>query len=88
MARGQTDITEFYYLFFKEIPDDSIVGLYHSWAVDPAKLPGCLETLAITHDGTIMSLAHQTLPICGVQFHPESIITTTGKKLIENWLGI
>jgi anthranilate synthase/aminodeoxychorismate synthase-like glutamine amidotransferase len=72
---------------FRGIPDGSPVGLYHSWAVDPATLPGCLETLAITHDGTIMALAHKTLPICGVQFHPESIMTPSGIKMIGNWLN-
>ncbi len=72
---------------FKGIANESEVGLYHSWAVDPRTLPGCLETLAITHDHTIMALAHKTLPIWGVQFHPESIMTPTGKTMIENWLG-
>ena len=71
---------------FTEIPDECEVGLYHSWAVEPATLPGCLETLAITTDGTIMALSHQTLPICGVQFHPESIMTPLGKQMIQNWL--
>lgn len=74
------------HILFRDVPNGSQVGLYHSWAVDPVTLPGCLETLAITPDGTIMALAHKTLPICGVQFHPESIMTPTGKKLIENWL--
>jgi len=71
---------------FRGISGDSEVGLYHSWAVDPATLPECLQTLAITHDGTIMAVAHKTLPICGVQFHPESIMTPIGKLLFENWL--
>ena len=72
---------------FSGIPNECEVGLYHSWAVDAVTLPGCLETLAITHDGTIMALAHQTLPIWGVQFHPESIMTLRGAQMIENWLA-
>jgi anthranilate synthase component II len=72
---------------FMGIPDKTEAGLYHSWAVDPATLPVCLETLAIAHDGTIMALAHKTLPVCGVQFHPESIMTPAGKRMIENWLS-
>lgn len=72
---------------FRGIPDACTVGLYHSWAIDPATLPHCFDTLAITHNGTIMALAHQTLPITGVQFHPESIMTPTGKQMIENWLN-
>lgn len=72
---------------FSKIPDECEVGLYHSWAVNPDTLPECLERLAVTHDGTIMALAHLTLPICGVQFHPESIMTTLGARMIENWLS-
>ncbi|MCX6277950.1 MAG: aminodeoxychorismate/anthranilate synthase component II [Bacteroidetes bacterium] len=72
---------------FNEIPDGCEVGLYHSWAVDPASIPACLETLAISPDETIMALCHKTIPVTGVQFHPESIMTPTGKKMIENWLG-
>jgi para-aminobenzoate synthetase component II len=71
---------------FDGIPDESVVGLYHSWAVDKVTLPGCLEPLAITHDGTIMALAHNTLPVCGVQFHPESIMTSYGQQMLNNWL--
>ena len=73
---------------FKGIPNECEVGLYHSWAVDPVTLPVCLETLAITHDGTIMALTHKTLPISGVQFHPESIMTPLGPQMINNWLSI
>ncbi|MDP1621860.1 MAG: aminodeoxychorismate/anthranilate synthase component II [Bacteroidales bacterium] len=75
------------HIVFRGIPDECEVGLYHSWAVDPHTLPGCLETLAITHNGAIMALAHKTLPICGVQFHPESNMTPTGKKMLANWLN-
>jgi anthranilate synthase component 2 len=71
---------------FNGIPDGSEVGLYHSWAVDPETLPECLEILAVTDEGTIMALAHKTLAICGVQFHPESIMTPFGRKIVENWL--
>jgi anthranilate synthase/aminodeoxychorismate synthase-like glutamine amidotransferase len=72
---------------FTGIPNESEVGLYHSWAVDPATLPQCLVKLANTDDGTIMALAHKTLPIVGVQFHPESVMTHDGKKMVENWLA-
>jgi anthranilate synthase/aminodeoxychorismate synthase-like glutamine amidotransferase len=71
--------------FFSGIPEGSEVGLYHSWAVDPATLPECLEILAITQNGTIMALAHKTLPIAGVQFHPESIMTPLGTRMMQNW---
>jgi anthranilate synthase/aminodeoxychorismate synthase-like glutamine amidotransferase len=71
---------------FRGIPGESEVGLYHSWAVDPSTLPGCLEILATRSNGSIMALAHKTLPITGVQFHPESIMTPLGTKIIQNWL--
>ena len=71
---------------FSGIEREPVVGLYHSWAVDPATFPACLDTLAATHDGTIMAIAHKTLPFTGVQFHPESILTPTGGKMILNWL--
>ena len=72
---------------WRGIPQGTEAGLYHSWAVDPQTLPACLETLATTNDGTIMALAHKTLPVCGVQFHPESIMTPTGSLMIQNWLS-
>jgi anthranilate synthase component 2 len=72
---------------FCGIPDGCEIGLYHSWAVDPVTLPGCLELLATTPDGTIMALAHSSLPVTGVQFHPESIMTPLGAQMIGNWLG-
>jgi anthranilate synthase/aminodeoxychorismate synthase-like glutamine amidotransferase len=72
---------------FRGIPNDSPVGLYHSWAVDGTSMPGCLETLATTPNGTIMALTHQIFPIMGVQFHPESIMTPLGSQMIKNWLN-
>lgn len=74
------------HFLFNGIADETEVGLYHSWAVDPASLPSCLELLATTPDGTIMALAHKSLPICGVQFHPESFMTPFGRRMLDNWL--
>lgn len=70
---------------FKGISDGFEAGLYHSWAVDPESLPGSLEVLAKTSDGTLMAIAHKALPFCGVQFHPESIMTPEGRRLLVNW---
>ncbi|MEE9429254.1 MAG: aminodeoxychorismate/anthranilate synthase component II [Paracoccaceae bacterium] len=61
---------------------------YHSLVVDPNTLPDCLETTATLADGTIMGLAHKTLPIHGVQFHPESIASEHGHKLLQNFLDL
>ena len=72
---------------FAGLPGQFEAGLYHSWAVRKEDLPRCLEITAISEDGTIMGLAHKTLDICGVQFHPESIMTKCGQKIMDNWIG-
>lgn len=63
------------------------VGRYHSWSVDPANLPNCLEVTAVDENGHIMSLRHRIYDIRGVQYHPESVLTPDGKKIMENWLN-
>ena len=63
-------------------------GRYHSLIVERATFPGELEISATTPSGTIMGLRHRRLKIEGVQFHPESILTTEGKKLLKNFLSI
>ena len=74
------------YYLFNGIPENTPVGLYHSWAVDPSTLPASLKVIARSEDGIIMGLAHQTLPICGVQFHPESVMTPDGARMMNNWI--
>ena len=61
---------------------------YHSLVVEPTSLPADLEVTAETEDGVIMGLRHRTLPIEGVQFHPESILTGEGKALLTNFLRL
>jgi anthranilate synthase component 2 len=63
-------------------------GRYHSWVVDKATLPDVLRITAVDELGEIMSLQHEQLPLYGVQFHPESIMTPGGKRLLKNWLAI
>ncbi len=79
-------ITDNAELLFKDFPRDSKIGRYHSWAVEKSSLPDCLTVTAEDPDGTIMALAHKTYDVRGMQFHPESILTTNGKLLIENWI--
>jgi len=62
-------------------------GLYHSWAVDAACLPPALIPTSADSRGVIMSLRHRSYTMCGVQFHPESIMTPMGLRMIRNWLG-
>lgn len=63
------------------------VGRYHSWVVDPQSLPDCLEVTAVSEEGQIMALKHKELNIHGIQFHPESVLTPEGKRIIRNWLN-
>jgi anthranilate synthase/aminodeoxychorismate synthase-like glutamine amidotransferase len=63
-------------------------GRYHSLAVERETLPECLEVSATTPDGVIMGLRHRKLKVEGVQFHPESILTTEGKRLMANFLKV
>ncbi len=62
------------------------VGRYHSWVVNPNDFPEVLEITSVDENGQIMSLRHKTYDIRGVQFHPESVLTPNGKKILENWL--
>ncbi|EPE61715.1 glutamine amidotransferase of anthranilate synthase/aminodeoxychorismate synthase family protein [Exiguobacterium sp. S17] len=73
---------------FKDIPQQTIVTRYHSLAVERASLPSCLEVTAETSAGEIMALRHKELPIEGVQFHPEAILTEHGKDMIKNFIEV
>ena len=73
---------------FAGLDRDFAAGRYHSLIVDTGGLPDCFEVSARTHDGVIMGLRHRTMKIEGVQFHPESIMTTQGKKLLANFLKL
>ena len=73
---------------FNGLKDHFLAGRYHSLIVDKASLPDCLEVSASTTDDVIMGLRHRELKVEGVQFHPESILTTNGKKLLANFLSL
>jgi anthranilate synthase component 2 len=73
---------------FADLPSPFNATRYHSLTVDPATLPGCLIANAHTADGVIMGLRHASLPIHGVQFHPESIASEHGHALLENFLTL
>ncbi len=72
---------------FAGLPDPFEATRYHSLVVDPASVPPELEVTAWTDDGVVMGLRHRTLPVEGVQFHPESILTASGHDLLRNFLG-
>ena len=73
---------------FKGLPDPFEATRYHSLVVEEESLPECLEVSARSADGEIMGLRHRELPIEGVQFHPESILTKAGKLLLTNFLDL
>jgi anthranilate synthase/aminodeoxychorismate synthase-like glutamine amidotransferase len=73
---------------FAGIPSPFEATRYHSLIVRRESLPACLKITAETAEGEIMGLAHRELPVYGVQFHPESILTTHGKKLLQNFLDL
>jgi para-aminobenzoate synthetase component II len=73
---------------FRDLPQQFVATRYHSLIVERKSLPGMLEISAETADGTIMGLRHRKLRVEGVQFHPESILTSAGFRLLENFLDI
>ncbi len=71
---------------FADLPAQFTVNRYHSLAIERASCPECLEITAWTEDGEIMGVRHKTLPIQGVQFHPESVLTEHGHAMLKNFL--
>jgi anthranilate synthase/aminodeoxychorismate synthase-like glutamine amidotransferase len=72
---------------FAGLPSPLTATRYHSLVIDPATMPACLEVTASTDDGIVMGVRHRDLPIEGVQFHPESILTAAGHDLLRNFLA-
>lgn len=71
---------------YEGIPQDIPIGRYHSLVIDRETLPDCLEVTSDLADGTIMGVRHKTKDIEGIQFHPESILTPDGKRMMQNFL--
>jgi para-aminobenzoate synthetase component 2 len=72
---------------FKGLENPLPATRYHSLSIRPTELPPCLHVTATSEDGEIMGVRHEKLPVEGVQFHPESILTTGGKRLLQNFLA-
>ncbi len=73
---------------FENVKNPFIATRYHSLVISPEGFPDCLEVTATTDDGVIMGVQHKTFPVVGVQFHPESILTEEGERLLRNWLKV
>ena len=71
---------------FDELPAEIEVGRYHSWIVSDEHFPAALEVTARDDNGFIMALQHKIFDVKGVQFHPESVLTPDGEKIMRNWL--
>ncbi len=72
---------------FLNLPNPFTATRYHSLVIERASLPDCLEVTAWTEDGEIMGIRHKTLPIEGIQFHPESILSEHGHQMLQNFLN-
>lgn len=72
---------------FNDLPNEFEVGRYHSWVVSNENLPADLIVTSTDENGQIMSMKHANFDIRGVQYHPESVLTPFGKKILENWLS-
>ncbi len=83
-----TNVTDSSEKIFRKIPSTFKTGRYHSWVVAKEDLPDCLTITALDEKQNIMALRHKKFDVCGVQFHPESILTEYGKLLIGNWLSL
>jgi len=73
---------------FRDVPDPFTATRYHSLAVERESLPSCFEISAEAEDGEIMGLRHRDYPVHGIQFHPESILTQEGMRILENFLAL
>jgi anthranilate/para-aminobenzoate synthase component II len=71
---------------FTDLPTPFGAGRYHSLVVERSSFPRCLEITAESEDGEIMALRHRQFPVYGVQFHPESVLTSEGKKILSSFL--
>src|SRR5690606_25694404 len=71
---------------FKGLEKEFEIGRYHSWVVSKEDFPEVLEVTSLDENGQIMSLRHKVYDVCGVQFHPESVLTPMGKQIIKNWI--
>ena len=90
IMHGKADMARIHkdQLLFAGLPKEVEVGRYHSLVIEKSSLPGVLDITASSDDGCIMGISHIERPVFGIQFHPESVLTPQGMKIIENFLNI
>ena len=71
---------------FADLPRHFEVGRYHSWVVSREDFPDCLQVTALSSDGQVMALRHKQYDVCGLQFHPESVLTPLGETILSDWI--
>ncbi|WKV12317.1 anthranilate synthase component II [Marivirga harenae] len=72
---------------FAGITEEISIGRYHSWSINEVDFPADLEVVARSEDGQIMAVQHKKYDVCGLQFHPESVMTPEGSKILKNWIA-
>ena len=80
------EVTDGEEYLFRNVPREFQATHYHSWAIVPETINGDLKVTAVNHEGLVMGLRHRRFDVKGLQFHPESIMTPEGPRMIENWL--
>lgn len=73
-------------LLFQQLGKRLDTGRYHSWVIDRQTLPACLRVTAVDDAGEVMAIRHDEFDVCGVQFHPESLLTPDGLQMVRNWV--
>jgi anthranilate synthase component II len=84
----QTKVTKLQEKIFKDVPQTFETGHYHSWAIDKHNFPEDFEITAENETGIIMAISHKQYNLRGVQFHPESVLTPMGFKMLKNWVEL
>lgn len=82
----QSEVSLASHYLFEGIEDKISIGRYHSWSIAEDNFPEDLEVLGRSDDGQIMALAHKEYDVCGLQFHPESVMTPEGGRILRNWI--
>ena len=83
----EINVLEPAHYLFRGLPGRFTAGRYHSWVVRNDSVPDCMQVNALDDEQQIMAMSHRRLDVCGVQFHPESILTPQGKDIVFNWLA-